>query len=183
MRYVLVLLLLILVDLPTAAAPGHLEFDGETYQKARSATEGGVDLIEYLREGETESSWDQMISLQIHPHASRIADVMNPYAAARKPLLVRDVAIYRSSSGDHAEDSIFEFLLGAPDGSHMEFALVRAVADPNRPVTLFIFSKRIPVSNTVSAEEILSKALDKRADWLRSLTALLTPTSPNRSGH
>lgn len=140
-----------------AVSSDQVDFDGEIYKRVWSTEIDGVLLVEYLRDGETVKKWNQMLSVQIHPNAKRIADVMNPYAAARKEFYLSDVRIYEDKSG---EDMIFEFLL-APNKSYVEFVLLRAFSNPNEPVILYILSVKLKPSD----KETFKKALAKRADW------------------
>lgn len=61
-----------------ARSEPHIEFDGESYGEVWSNDESGVTLTEYLRDGETVSKWSRMLSVQSHPGASAVADVMRP---------------------------------------------------------------------------------------------------------
>ena len=70
-------------------------FDAEAYIEVWSVEQEGARLTEYIRSGENLSTWKQMISVQLHPRASRVADVMNPYAAARKPLYAAKPQIFQ----------------------------------------------------------------------------------------
>jgi hypothetical protein len=166
---------------PLSAAAEDLTFDGEIYGRAFSAQRDGAYLYEFVRGAESTAGWTQLVSVQVHPRASRIADVMNAYAAARQPLYLRDVAVYRQQAGAHAEDVIFEFLLLAPDRSHVEIDLVRAVSDPGEPVVLYVFSKRIP-SDAEGGKAGLRAASEKRSAWLRELGRLSLRPEPGAVG-
>ena len=80
-----ILLGVLLFALP-ALAKTTVDFDDEAYIEVWSVEQEGARLTEYIRSGENLSTWKQMISVQLHPGASRVAQVMNPYAAAREPL-------------------------------------------------------------------------------------------------
>ena len=167
------ILLVVMLVAPPAFAKSTLDFDGEAYIEVWSVEQEGARLTEYLRSGENLSTWKQMISVQLHPRASRVADVMNPYAAARKPLYAAKPQTFQSDDSTHAEDFIFEFLLRAPDKSHLEFVLLRAFSDPNEPVTLFVFSRRIPLDDQEKAELELAEIKQKRSAWIQSLKRLV----------
>jgi hypothetical protein len=151
------------------ADQGEITFSGEKYQVAYSKTVDGVKLTEYLRPHETLKEWRQMITVQEHPGASRIADVMNPYAAARKRLYLKDVQLYTKNNEVGFEDAIFEFLLKSPDGSFMEFTLVRAVAKTGQPVVLYILSKKITFKEESVMAAELKEAYEMRRVWFPAL--------------
>ncbi len=172
LRPSIVLAVLLFAFAASVSAESKIEFDGDTYTEAVAITEGKVRRTEYLRSGETLSAWTQMISVQIHPDATSVSDVMNPYAEARQELYAAEPLIYKKEDGEHAEDMIFEFLLLAPDKSFAEFVLVRAFFDPDEPVTLYVMSKRVSLADEVAAEAELGKLGAERQDWFRALAAL-----------
>lgn len=151
------------------ATQNSIQFNGDKYLPVHSESVDNVELVEYLRSGETLDVWEQMVSIRKHTKALRISDVMNPYAAARKNLYMKDVGVYFKSKESGNEDAIFEFLLKSPDGTFVEFVLVRASTKNDESVVLYVFSKKILMLDESNMENKIKKVLEMRRELFPAL--------------
>ncbi len=146
----IVLLAPMLLALPANAA-AQVVFDGTSYVQAHTAAKGTSRLYEFVPRGQRLTSWKELISVQCHPGAKSLRDVIQPYMASRSKFSVAKPRVVTNAKGTPPSDVSVVLLLGTGKEPHVELSLARFVQSPGKGVYAAIFSKRYPVKQGLAA--------------------------------
>jgi hypothetical protein len=140
--------------------PANLQFGGVKYQLA--SVEIGKDgsiTNEYVPEGQTLDSWTTLVAVRQWTNATDIGDAVKPWLKMIRPLLTKDVKVFRKpDSGKEDNDVVFEALLAAPDRSYIEINLHRFVKEKgSEGVKAYQFAQKILISGGKSDPSLFVK--------------------------
>lgn len=139
-------------------------FDGDRYELAFVDARGEATINEYLREGETIHDWDQMVSVSESRGFFDFTEFMRAYVQSIQDNLAMQPEVYQKGSNAML---VISFLT-APDRSHVEFTIFRAVRVPGIGIRSYGFSKRVPFSENVDVTEIMAH----RDRWIEQISRM-----------
>lgn len=145
-----------------------IKFDGTVYSLGWETETNHVTIREFYTRGETTNTWKTMLTIQVHPDATKVKQVSGPYFEARKSLVALPPKAHTKKKGD-SSDAIIELLLGAPGKTtHLEFALVRFI-ETDSGVYVVAYSNRIPLSSTKNQDVNVNVFMKNREKWTQEL--------------
>ena len=134
------------------AAERSVTFLGETYTEASASTLAGAALHEFTRGGEGLDSWTRLLTIQCHPTASRMADVINPYLKARQGLFLSKPSFIRSPNDGDA-GLVLIGVLGQSKATTFEFVVIRFSEQGTQGVIAASLSERHAAAKVVRIDD------------------------------
>jgi len=155
----------------TSSADESVVFDNDRYSTSFSANENGKQLIELTKDGEDVDSWSSLISLQCHPNAVQLKEVIGPYYNARSKLVAMKPEVIVNT--DQNTDSSILLLLGGPGATpNIEFVVARFFIAPQGGVYAAIYSHRLAADETVD----VSRIMESKTSWNDQLVSITAST-------
>jgi len=160
----------LLIAAALSSAPPAAEqvvIDGTTFTYASSSKSDGATLVEFVAPGESIDHWERLVSIQCHPSATALKDVINPYLEARKDLIAVRPEFLRNKPGSLDDLSIVLFL-GKPGMPQLEFVIARFAEAKPAGVAMVAYSRRFPMGKNVD----VSAAMEGKSRWKDQLASI-----------
>ncbi len=127
----LVLLLTAAFLLQAHAEQHTVKFAGQTYRLDYvDVSKNGAITNEYVLPGQNVNSWTSLLAVRQWPDAGTVGEVAAAWVKMVKPLLTRDIEVYKPNEEKGNNDIVVEAWLSAPDKSYIEINLHRFVKEP-----------------------------------------------------
>lgn len=166
------ILTLTLAFLCSCIAQAQFTFDGLEYSMKWETSQGDASMREYLSGIETTKNWTTMLTLQSHPSAKKIAEVVQPYLDARINIIALKPKVHPNQEGD-LTDIILELFLGGPGLTpHIEFVLARFI-ETDKGVFVIVYSNKIPLKSKKKNQEInINHIVEAKDAWIKELQSI-----------
>lgn len=143
-----------------------IDFDGAKYVEGFRQADADSTIIEYVPPGSTVEKWATLLTIQCHPDATALKDVVGPYFEARRSMIATAPEAIPNESA-YAEDANLLLFLGSPQMGRVEFSIARWVRKDKGVIGL-IYSYNLPVQQNVDVTVVMTN----RDRWIKNLAAV-----------
>jgi len=148
-------------------APNEISWQGTNYRLAETRKDNGTHYFDYLRDGETTTDWENMITVQIS--AEPQIKAIQAYIESTKPFRTQDVRIMKNdANGEIMVDALLFFA----ERDLLEHNLIKYTKNSDGQLVTVSFQTRVKISSATTDPTLVSEKIGKpRSDRINFLSS------------